>query len=65
MSLRYYLHIGGAKIDMLFQQVDADFGRKCTSVVGVVVKFLSAERAGEVPGIARAALVGKPLIVAG
>lgn len=47
MSLRYYLYISDAKVDMLLPQVDPGFGRKRSGEVGVNVSFLSAKRSVE------------------
>ena len=44
MSLRYYLYISDAKVDMLLPQVDPGFARKRSAEVGVNVPFLSAKR---------------------
>ncbi|TDD74228.1 hypothetical protein E1293_29870 [Actinomadura darangshiensis] len=41
MSLRYYLYISDAKIDMLLPRVDPGFGRKRTSEVGMSVTLLA------------------------
>lgn len=55
MSLRYYVYISDAKVDMLLPQVDAGFGRKRATEVGVSLKFLSAKRSVEAPASDRVA----------
>lgn len=47
MSLRYYVYISDAKVDMLLPQVDAGFSRRRTTEVGFGLKFVNARRSVE------------------
>jgi hypothetical protein len=44
VSLRYYVYISDAKVDMLLPQVDPGFARKWATEVGVSLPFVSAKR---------------------
>lgn len=44
MSLRYYVYISDAKVDMLLPQIDPGFARKRSAEVGVRLPLLSAKR---------------------
>ncbi|MFE4663464.1 DUF7019 family protein [Streptomyces sp. NPDC056716] len=47
MSMRYYLYISDAKVDMLLAQIDPGFGGRRTTEAGLSVKFLSFRRSVE------------------
>ncbi|MET8826974.1 SAVMC3_10250 family protein [Streptomyces sp. NPDC004610] len=47
MSVRYYLYISDAKVDMLLAQIDPAFGGRRTTEAGMSVKFLSFRRSVE------------------
>ncbi|GAA4590542.1 hypothetical protein BJY16_009268 [Actinoplanes octamycinicus] len=49
MSLRFYLYISDAKVDMLLPQVDPGFGGKRESEVGISLKIFSAKHKVETP----------------
>lgn len=49
MSLRYYLYVSDAKVDMLLPQVDPGLARKRAGEVGVNLPFLTAKRQVESP----------------
>ncbi|WP_405867854.1 DUF7019 family protein [Streptomyces sp. NBC_00005] len=47
MSVRYYVYISDAKVDMLLPQVDAGFSRRRTTEVGFSLKFVNARHSVE------------------
>jgi hypothetical protein len=47
VSLRYYLYISDAKVDMLLQQIDPGFARRRSAEVGVNLTVVSAKRTVE------------------
>ncbi|MFF3316170.1 DUF7019 family protein [Streptomyces sp. NPDC003035] len=55
MSVRYYLYISDAKVDMLLSQIDASWGRKRVTEFGLDLKVASAKRSVEAAGTDRVA----------
>ncbi|GLX48812.1 hypothetical protein Shyhy01_17620 [Streptomyces hygroscopicus subsp. hygroscopicus] len=61
MSLRFYVYISDAKVDMLLPQVDAGFTRRRTTEVGVSFKFFTVKRSAESPEAHRIARLERVL----
>jgi hypothetical protein len=53
VTVRYYLYISDAKVDMLLSQIDPDFGRRSTTEAGLSMKLFSVRRSVEAPAPAR------------
>ncbi|MEW2290879.1 SAVMC3_10250 family protein [Streptomyces sp. NPDC047841] len=49
MTVRYYLYISDAKVDMLLSQIDPVFGRRGTTEAGLSVALFSIKRSVEAP----------------
>ncbi|MBW8795613.1 MAG: hypothetical protein JF597_19075 [Streptomyces sp.] len=61
MTVRYYLYISDAKVDMLLSQIDPAFGRRSTTEAGLSVKLFSIKRSVEAPAPDRAAKLERVL----
>ncbi|MFE7632959.1 DUF7019 family protein [Kitasatospora sp. NPDC057518] len=61
MTVRYYLYISDAKIDMLLSQVDPAFGRRSTTEAGLSVRLFNIKRSVETPAPDRTAKLERVL----
>ncbi|MFB7369481.1 SAVMC3_10250 family protein [Streptomyces sp. NPDC056222] len=55
MSVRYYLYVSDAKVDMLLSQIDPAWARKRVTEFGVDLKLATAKRSVEAAGTDRVA----------